>query len=296
MQKIGIIGTGFVGTAIYEGMKSTFEVITYDKKYKNTLNFGLNKPLLSTPTPLSKLLEIVDGPIFVCVPTPMSKNRSADLSIIKTVFSELAEIPSAKDAIFIIKSTVPPGTTDSLIEKTKLKIVFNPEFLTEASSIEDFINQDRIIIGGNKNYSDVVKNMYRQVFTKIPIIQTNTTTAEMVKYVTNTFLSTKVAYANEIFQICKKLNNVDYDEVIEYSTKDQRLGTSHWLVPGPDGHFGFGGSCFCKDLNALIAKAEEIGCDPSLLKSVWLKNLEVRPERDWENLKGRAVTDEDLED
>ena len=174
----------------------------------------------------------------------------------------------------------------------ELKRIFNPEFLTEAASVDDFKNQDRIIIGGPRPWSNVVKNMYQQAFPHVPTVKTNATTAEMVKYVTNTFLATKVAYANEIAQVCNLLDDVDYDKVIEYATKDQRLGSSHWSVPGPDGKLGFGGSCFPKDLNALIATMEELGGDCSVLKAVWNKNLEVRPERDWENLKGRAVVDD----
>jgi UDP-glucose 6-dehydrogenase len=83
--------------------------------------------------------------------------------------------------------------------------------------------------------------------------------------------------------------DIDYDKVIEYATLDKRLGTSHWKVPGPDGHRGFGGSCFPKDINALMRIARENGVDPMTLDGAWRKNLDVRPERDWEQLKGRAV-------
>jgi UDPglucose 6-dehydrogenase len=101
-------------------------------------------------------------------------------------------------------------------------------------------------------------------------------------------LATKVSFANEIHQICQKLN-VDYDKVIEYATKDKRLGTSHWAVPGPDGKVGFGLTCFPKDLNALINVALGLGLNPRIMKAVWEKNLEIRPEKDWEKLKGRTI-------
>jgi len=108
--------------------------------------------------------------------------------------------------------------------------------------------------------------------------------------------SEPVLLADELNQICEKLN-VDYDKVIEYATKDKRLGTSHWSVPGPmpadDGTGrllkGFAGSCFVKDLNALISLAKSLGIDPKVMLAAWEKNLEVRPEKDWLNLKGRAV-------
>jgi len=107
-------------------------------------------------------------------------------------------------------------------------------------------------------------------------------------------LATKVSFANEIYQVCEKLE-IDYDKVIEYARYDSRLGQSHWAVPGPmpapDGSFkfGFSGSCFPKDLNALVHVAKQLGINPVVLEAVWKKNLEVRPEKDWEQLKGRAV-------
>ena len=123
------------------------------------------------------------------------------------------------------------------------------------------------------------------------MIKTHSTIAEMVKYFTNTFLSTKVSFANEMKQICDEIN-IDYDKVVEYATYDNRLGKSHWAVPGPDGKLGFGGSCFPKDINALIHLAGQLDLCPDVLLGVWEKNLEVRPEEDWKKLKGRAVVDE----
>ena len=108
---------------------------------------------------------------------------------------------------------------------------------------------------------------------------------------TNTFLATKVSFANEMKQICDELK-IDYDKVVEYSTYDERLGKSHWAVPGPDGKLGFGGSCFPKDLNALIKFADELNIGTWVLRSAWETNLDVRPEKDWRELKGRAVVEE----
>jgi UDPglucose 6-dehydrogenase len=110
----------------------------------------------------------------------------------------------------------------------------------------------------------------------------------MVKYITNSFLATKVSFANEMYQICEGLD-VDYDKVIEYATYDNRLGTSHWKVPGPDGDFGYGGHCFPKDVQALISVAENLGIFPEMLISTNEKNNEIRKNRDWEKMKGRAV-------
>jgi len=110
----------------------------------------------------------------------------------------------------------------------------------------------------------------------------------MVKYLTNTFLSVKVSFANEIYQLCDSLN-IDYDKVVEYATYDERLGKSHWGVPGHDGDFGFGGHCFPKDLSALIKLSFELGTTNNVLCSTQTTNDEVRQNRDWETMKGRAV-------
>ena len=129
------------------------------------------------------------------------------------------------------------------------------------------------------------------MFPNAKIVKTGSKTAEMVKYMTNTFLATKVSFANEMKMICDGLD-IDYDKVVEYSTYDERLGKSHWAVPGPDGKLGFGGSCFPKDINALLDLANKFEIDVFTLDGAWETNLQVRPEQDWKKLRGRAVTDE----
>jgi len=126
------------------------------------------------------------------------------------------------------------------------------------------------------------------VFPKAAIIKTDSTYAEMVKYVTNSFLATKVSFANEMYEICEGLN-IDYDKVIEYARYDERLGDSHWAVPGPDGNFGYGGHCFPKDIKALINVAKDLNIFPIMLEATDSKNFYVRDDRDWENMKGRAI-------
>ena len=123
--------------------------------------------------------------------------------------------------------------------------------------------------------------MYSKVFPKAHIIKTDSTHAEMVKYLTNSFLATKVSFANEIYQICDKLK-VDYDKVVEYAVLDDRLGKSHWAVPGPDGDFGFGGHCLPKDLSALIHIAMHLNTETNVLNAVEETNDVVRQNRDWE--------------
>ena len=282
-MKIGIMGQGYVGTAVRSTFEKYYDVKTYDKYQKEKTNSDIKGLLKSSDI------------IFVCVPTPMNPDGSCDTSIveevIETLNSQYSIMRLTYKKVIAIKSTIPPGTTDKLQKKySNLGIVFNPEFLTEANFIDDFKNQNRIIIGGDRPYSTIVKQVYSKVFPNTPIIKTGSKTAEMVKYFTNTFLATKVSFANEMCQICETLG-IDYDKVVEYSMYDKRIGTSHLSVPGPDGKKGFGGSCFPKDINAIMSVAEDLSLDPMVLKAVWDRNLTVRPEKDWEELKGRAVSE-----
>ena len=283
-KTIGIIGQGFVGSAIREGMENFFDIETLDtapEKY-------------STCDNVAEIVDKVDEIIFICLPTPMKKNGRCDTGIVESVISDINDANSRlnKRVISVIKSTVEPGTSERLSNRYPYTpIVFNPEFLTEANSFEDFRNQTRIIIGGPRPASTKVKTMYRKAFPKTPIVKTSSAHAEMVKYFINCFLATKVSFANEMYQICCQLN-LDYDKVAEYALYDDRIGKSHLSVPGPDGSYGFGGHCFPKDLNALRYIAYGSGIKPTVLSATWEKNLEVRPqaERDWENMIGRAVT------
>ena len=153
---------------------------------------------------------------------------------------------------------------------------------------EDFNNQDRIILGGPRPATTELRRLYSKVFPKAHIIKTGSTHAELVKYFTNCFLATKVAFANEMYQLVTALNH-DYDKVVEYATMDKRLGKSHWAVPGPDGDFGFGGHCFPKDLQALLFLTEHLDTENNVLCAVQETNNNVRKNRDWEKMKGRAV-------
>ena len=298
---LGVCGYGFVGEALEKGMKHAFKVLVHDPfKYPESTRIAVGLgassstredglTLVPTIDELTKQCEV----IFVCVPTPMNPDGSASTKIVDRVVASIAEFN--RKNVVVIKSTVPPGTTQRLqveFGASLAGVVFNPEFLTEANYINDFKNQTRIILGGHDDRSkSIVKQVYQHAYPNVKTIKRHPTIAEMVKYTTNCFLATKVAYANEIYQICTELG-VDYDKVIEYARYDERLGNTHWAVPGPDGHYGFGGSCFIKDLNALMSIAKFLGIDSNVMKGAWEKNLEVRPERDWEQLKGRAVVND----
>ena len=281
-MQIGIVGQGYVGTAVKEVFSKHYETNTFD----------LNGDC--TCTDIEDLVAASDI-IFVCVPTPMKKDGSCDTSIVDSVVHELNGLAITRqdsNRIVAIKSTIPHGTTNRLNKECKnISVIFNPEFLTEANFIDDFKNQNRIIIGGERPSTTKLRQVYSLAFPDAKIVKTGSITAEMVKYFTNTFLATKVSFANEMYQICNGLN-IDYDKVVEYSTYDDRLGKSHWAVPGPDGKFGFGGSCFPKDINALLDVCRKLGVPAKTLYGAWETNLKVRPEKDWEDLKGRAVVDE----
>ena len=271
---IGIVGQGFVGTAVNEGLKQYFKIETYDIAKTSTCES------------LADLSEKSDV-VFVCLPTPMKKDGSCHIDIVESTLLGLDVIDECKT--IVVKSTIPPGTTEkwnSLF--ANIQVVFNPEFLTEANSIEDFKNQNRIIIGGPRPATTKVKRVFAKAFPKVPIIKTGSTTAEMVKYFLNCFLATKVSFANEMYQICGGLG-IDYDKVTEYAIYDERLGKSHLNVPCPDGDFGYGGHCFPKDVNALIKVAQDLSIEPHMLKATNEKNNKVRKNRDWEKQEGRAV-------
>ena len=276
---IGIIGQGFVGNAVYQKFKNYYDVLTYDLDESKS-NSNVNEIICNCTN------------IFICLPTPMNKDGSCNISIVESV---LAGIDLTTDNLetkrnIIIKSTIPPGTTEKWNRRFEsLNIIFNPEFLTEANAVSDYENQDRIILGGVRPATTELKTIFSKVFPKAHIIKTDSTHAEMVKYLTNTFLATKVSFANEMYSLCNQLN-VDYDKVVEYATLDDRLGKSHWNVPGPDGDFGFGGHCFPKDLAAILHLSEELNTMNNVLCAVQETNNNVRKNRDWEQMKGRAVS------
>ena len=223
---IGIIGQGFVGNAVYQKFKNYYDVFTYD----------LDETKCNSTFDVVARCEYV----FICLPTPMNYDGSCNVSIVEEMIDKVDKVGITKG--MVVKSTIPPGTTQMWNEKFDTNIVFNPEFLTERNAVNDYENQKRIILGGPRPTTTELRRIFSKVFPSADIIKTDSTHAEMVKYTTNTFLSVKVSFANEMYRLCDKLG-IDYDKVIEYATYDERLGKSHWSVPGPDGDYGFGGHC-----------------------------------------------------
>jgi UDPglucose 6-dehydrogenase len=265
--KIGIIGYGFVGQAVSYGF-SHAELHIYDK-YKD----------FETLAQVAKKSEF----IFICLPTPIKSDESGiDLGIIEENLKLFTKFTDNTDKIIVIKSTVVPGTTAYFAKKyPNSTFVFNPEFLTEANFLEDFIRADRCVVGSfNDTASIRLVSLYKERFPDMPVFQTDPTTAEMVKYMANCYLATKVTFANEMWEICEKFE-IKYEEVKKLVVADRRIFDSHLDVTSVR---GFGGKCFPKDLLALRAVAKELGADTHLLDSVWGRNLKVRKVHDWDEI------------
>ena len=281
-MKIGVVGNGFLGGAVRNGFSPNVgcdaEVKVYDKN-----------PTKSTHS----LLEVVNDSdfVFISVPTPSFEDGKINLQILDDCLRDISSMSTKQDTIFLIRSTIVPGTTRKLQNKYHtLNLVFNPEFLTERSANFDFINQSRFIVGGSIKNVEKVSSLFRWRFGEtVSIIETDYESAEMVKYMTNTFLATKISFLNDM-KILSEAVDAEWYDVLEGFIRDGRVGHTHLNVPGHDGKFGFGGSCFPKDIQAIINFADDLGLSLDTLKGAWKTNLKVRPDKDWEKLEGRAIT------
>jgi len=272
-KKVGIIGNGFVGEAQAFAFSPIADVRIYDIDH-----------LKATHT-LEETLE--QEFIFVCLPTPMRMDGTQDLSFIENFFGTIS--PSV-DQIFIIKSTVLPGTTELMGDKyPDFAIIFSPEFLTERTAKLDMLTQARIILGGDHKLTERVKSLFEDRFMNRNFILTDSKTAEYTKYMNNTFFATKVSIMNEFYRLGNEIG-VNWEDALNGFASDGRIGDSHLHVPGPDGSLGYGGTCFPKDVNAILKFAESNGLKMNSIEGGWKTNLEVRPEKDWEKMKGRAVS------
>ena len=280
MKRIGIVGRGFVGSAVEFGFSAQTGCDAIVKVFDKDPNRSLHT--------LDDTVNNSDY-IFLSVPTPSNIDGSINLDILNEALTSINEINNS-DNIILIRSTIVPGTSSSFRDKyPKLNLVFNPEFLTERSAKFDFINQSRFILGGHKLHTDRVALLFKWRFgDSIPVIQTDFETAELIKYMNNCFFATKVSFLNEMKLISNHIG-ANWGQAIEGFVRDGRVGHSHLSVPGPDGKLGFGGSCFPKDMQAIISYANSLDLELNTVKGAWDTNKEVRPEKDWEKLKGRSI-------
>lgn len=282
-MQIAIIGAGYVGLVTAGGLANLGhtirlgevdvarvaglergEVPIYEQGLPDLLGRASERSLLSYHTSnrdAARGAELV----FLCLPTPEGDDGRADLSFIDMVIDELAN-EVGDGVLFVIKSTVPPGTVASLRKRLADKgspagIVSHPEFLREGKAVEDFMEPDRIVVGAyEKADADIVASLYRSL--DATVVRTDPTSAELIKYASNSYLAARLTFVNTLANVAEAVG-ADVLDVIEGMGLDHRIG-SHFLQPGP----GYGGSCFPKDTAALISVAEDAGYQFDLLRAV----------------------------
>ncbi|MFN8710109.1 MAG: UDP-glucose dehydrogenase family protein [Planctomyces sp.] len=286
-MKIAMIGTGYVGlvtgTCFAESGNDVtcLDVDTEKVKLLNSGGIPIYEPgleeLVRRNAASGRLKfstnyqEAVCGArcIFICVGTPQDESGAADLRYVRSAAEQMAPWLSS-GAIVICKSTVPVGTNRAVAEwiraltQTKFHSCSNPEFLKEGAAIDDFTKPDRVVVGvDDPDAADVLQELYRPFLrTEKPFISVGIESAEMIKYVANCMLATKISFINEMANICEQVG-ADINEVRKGIGHDARIGFS-FLFPG----VGYGGSCFPKDVRALAAVAAKNGVDARILRTV----------------------------
>lgn len=285
-MKIGVVGNGFVGKATSILACPNVKLIVYDI-------------VPEACSPLGTTLEDICkcDLIFVSVPTPMNKDGSCHTNILESVISNINNLKINGELPPIVnRCTVPVGTSD------RLNCYYMPEFLTEKNFEYDFVNNPDWIFGikeDNQQHSEF-KNKITQLINlsyknnKIKYNNIHFVTnkeAELIKLFRNNYLSTKIEFCNEIYEF-SNLNGINYENVRKLATLDPRIGSSHTHVPGHDGKFGYGGTCFPKDTNSLLHQMKQSGMKSYILEATIKRNEEKdRPEHDWKSNKGRAIID-----
>jgi len=286
-MNVAIIGTGYVGLVTGAGFAETGnQVLCMDivpEKIENLrkgiipifepgleeiVKFNVAEGRLRFTLDLKEAVDSSDV-IFLALPTPPGADGAADLSMVLDTAQKIAKI-ATKTKVVVNKSTVPVGTADKVRAifdantKIPMHVVSNPEFLKEGAAVQDFMKPDRIVIGSrDPNAIEVMKELYEPfVRTGNPIYIMDERSSELTKYAANSMLAMKISFMNEIANICD-LVGADVDHVRVGIGSDGRIGPQ-FLFPGA----GFGGSCFPKDLKALIKTSEEFGHDFSILKAV----------------------------
>jgi len=271
-MKIGIVGFGFVGKALKNGLRDSVDCIEIDPKLD---------------TNLSDLSNHKPDIVFVCLPTPMNDDGSQNIDIVRDAIFELNK--HDPNILVVLKSTILPKYVIEISKLTK-NLVINPEFLRDKHANEDFINSEIIVFGGEKENCDKLAKFYEN-HTKClckDYVVTDNISASLIKYTINTFLALKVVFFNELKSVFDNLNSQnDWFKFINAISKDKRIGSSHMDVPGPDGRYGFGGPCFPKDVRALIEYSKEIGNELSLLKKANNINNNIRAQ--YNDLTAREI-------
>lgn len=244
-MKLGIVGHGFVGSAIDQGFTKNLKKFIVDPKH-------------NSDNTIEDLINFKPNATFVAVPTPMIETGECNIEILQDVMQQLNNY---KGHLVIVKSTVPAYKLQAIQEQCiNLRIVYNPEFLTEKNYINDFVNPYMHVFGGVDADTNAVEKLYKEhsVCAKCPVYKTDLITASMIKYCINSFLATKITFMNEMYDVLKASKGCDWNTFINIISNDTRIGKTHMKVPGADGLRGYAGSCFPKDTNALAWFAREI--------------------------------------
>jgi UDPglucose 6-dehydrogenase len=286
-MNIAVIGTGYVGLVTGAGLAETGNNVIcvdidepkidrlrqgiipiYEPGLEEMVRFNTQEGRLSFTTSYEEAVA-KSQVIFMALPTPQGEDGAADLSRVRQAAEGIARI-IREPKVIVNKSTVPVGTADLVREifakhtQVAIQVVSNPEFLKEGSAVQDFMKPDRIVIGAsNPEAIETMRDLYEPfVRTGNPIYIMDERSAELTKYAANAMLALRITFMNEIANICDRVG-ADVDKVRKGIGSDGRIGP-HFLFPG----VGFGGSCFPKDVSAIIKTAEEHGYDFQTLRSV----------------------------
>lgn len=267
--KIGVIGVGVVGAATLKGFQTKdMTAVGWDKFRSDSKDPSLLEEVLKADV------------IFVCVPTATNKETGEqDLEPLDETMA-LLHMREFKGAI-VIKSTVLPGTTERMSKSWNLEsqVAHNPEFLTAATPLKDFLAQPAVLIGALSPMArGMVQLVYEQAGFENIITYDSPTDTELAKYYHNLFLSVKVSFMNELSE-CTKAFGRDYDKVLAGALHMHGIGKGHTKVPGPDGHPGFGGMCFPKDTSAFLRFAKDQGLPHDVLEATVQANKRRRPDQ-----------------
>lgn len=260
LEKIGIIGLGFVGNAVASSYQhSLIDIVIIDpaKGHNNTYE------------------DIKDtSAVFVCVPSPQGDDGSCDTSILESVLQELKNIKY--EGVIISKVTAPPSVYEQL-QKEHTNLVHVPEFLTAANAVDDYLNGEFCFIGGSvkafKNEAERIIRMGQKKLNQVG--HCSIQEASLAKYTLNCFLATKVIFMNEVAKLAEA-NNCNWPNISMMVSWDPRIGNTHMQVPGPDGQYGFGGMCFPKDTSAMLKFAEQADQQMNVLEAAVKKNTLLR--------------------
>lgn len=265
IQRVGVIGYGYVGRSTIHALKGVVDVAWHDPAHTGS----------------HALPELVQGSdaLYVCVPTPMSVTGATDVGVVHEVVAQLAEFETPAPVLF--KSTVPPGTTEDLSQRWPgLSLVFTPEFLRERHHLEDAAAPSHVVLGWSRGIDAAtrgkVRELYARRFRDTPTVELAATEAELLKYTANALFGVKVSFANEMAELAARLG-VDWGTVRKALVLDPRVGDGHLGVPGPDGLRGFGGSCLPKDMSSLLAVASSVGVDLDVVAASVAANRRRRP-------------------